>query len=122
MLKNFRKSFKKGVQNSMLFGYKIWQLENWAENDDFLPVKRILLSFPQFLSVWAVILHEVQQCTRNVFHQFDQHPQMLRKKYFFLRRSESKKIPTKKMIQFDVFFLSLFGYWSNWWTKFCVHC
>ena len=88
MLKNFRKSFKKGVQNSMLFGYKIWQLENWAENDDFLPVKRILLSFPQFLSVWAVILHEVQQCTRKIFHQFDQHPQM--------RRSELIKIPTNK--------------------------
>ena len=82
MLKNFRKSFKKGVQNSMLFGYKIWQLENWAENDDFLPVKRILLSFPQFLSVWAVILHEAQQCTQHFFHQFDQHPQMLRKNTF----------------------------------------
>jgi hypothetical protein len=48
-----------------------------------LRVKRILFSFPQFLSVWAVILHEVQQCTQHFFHQFDQHPQMLRKNTIF---------------------------------------
>jgi hypothetical protein len=40
-------------------------------------VKRILLSFPQFL-------HEVHQCTQNVFHQLDQHPQMLRKNTVFV--------------------------------------
>ena len=60
----------------MLFGYKIWQLENWAENDDFLPVKRILLSFSQLLSVWAVIFF------KDLFHQFDQHPQMFRTNIF----------------------------------------
>jgi hypothetical protein len=49
-----------------------------------LCVKRILLSFPQFLSIGVPILHEVPQCTRIFFHQFDQHAQMLR------------KIPTKK--------------------------
>ena len=48
-----------------------------------LCVKRILLSFPQYLSVWVLILHEVQQCTPNFFHQFDQHPQMLRKYTFY---------------------------------------
>ena len=54
-----------------------------VSNYEFLLTKRILLSFPQFLSVFAVILHEVQQCTPNFFHQFDQHPQMLRKNTFF---------------------------------------
>jgi hypothetical protein len=53
----------------------------------FLRVKRILLSFPQILSVWAVILHEVQQCTQNVSQQLDQHTQMLRK-HIFSQRSE----------------------------------
>ena len=48
-----------------------------------LCVKRILLSFPQYLSVGVLILHEVQQCTPNFFHQFDQHPQMLRKNTFY---------------------------------------
>jgi hypothetical protein len=46
----------------------------------FLRVKRILLSFPQFVSV---ILHAQQQYTPNFFHQFDQHPQRLRKNTFF---------------------------------------
>ena len=52
-------------------------------NYEYLLTKRILLSFSQFLSIFAVILHEVQQCTPNFFHQFDQHPQMLRKNTFF---------------------------------------
>ena len=46
-------------------------------------------------------------------------------KILFSRRSESKKNPTKKEIQFDakkVLFLSIYGCWSNWWKKFGVHC
>ena len=46
-------------------------------------------------------------------------------KILFSRRSESKKNPTKKKIQFDakkVFFLSICECWSNWWKKFRVHC
>ena len=65
-----------------------------------LLVKRILLSFLQFLSVGVLILHDVPQCTRNCFHQFDQHPQMLRKNTFS-RRSESTKNSDKKKNQFD---------------------
>ena len=60
----------------------------------------------------------------NNVHQFDQHPQMLRK-IPFSHQTESKKIPTKKKIQFGakkVFFLSICGCWSNWWKKFGVHC
>jgi hypothetical protein len=59
-----------------------------------LRVKRILLSFPQYLSDVADILHEVQQCTPNFFHQFDQHPQMLRKNTFFdsVRREKSMSV------------------------------
>ena len=60
-----------------------------------LCVKRILLSFPQFLSVGVLILHEVPQCTQHFFHQLDQNPQMLKKSTFW-RRSESKKNLTKK--------------------------
>ena len=46
-------------------------------------------------------------------------------KILFSRRSESKKNPEKKKIQFGakkVFFLSICGCWSNWWKKFGVHC
>ena len=45
-----------------------------------LCVKWILHSFPQFLSVGAVILHEVQQCTQNFI---DQRPEILRKNTFY---------------------------------------
>jgi hypothetical protein len=57
-----------------------------------LCVKRILLSFPQFVSIGILILHEVQQCTRIFFHQFDQHPQMLRKNTFFTSNGNESKI------------------------------
>ena len=67
-----------------------------VSNDEFLLTKRILLSFPQFLSVFAVILHEVEQCTPNFFHQFDQHPQTLRKNTFFASKWIKKKSDKKK--------------------------
>ena len=53
--KNDKKGFKKGVQNSMFFGSKLWKVKNWAENDDFLPAKRFWLSFPENNSDWAEI-------------------------------------------------------------------
>ena len=46
-------------------------------------------------------------------------------KILFSNRIESKKIPTKKKIQFGakkVFFLGICECWSNWWKKFGVHC
>jgi hypothetical protein len=63
MLKISLKMLKNGVQNSILLGLKIWQLKNWAENDDVLPVKRILLSFPRCVYPLAIILHGVAQWT-----------------------------------------------------------
>ena len=32
----------------MLFWTRIWMGKDWATNNDFLPVKRFLLSFEQF--------------------------------------------------------------------------
>jgi hypothetical protein len=66
-----------------------------------------LISTVNLLSVGVLILHEVQQCTQKNFHYFDQHPQMLRKKYFFRAEVNQK---------------SICGCWSNWWKKFRVHC
>jgi hypothetical protein len=54
----------------------------WEGFTQFKLKKWILLSFPQFLSIRAIILHEVQQFTQTMFHQFDQHAQM-RKKVLF---------------------------------------
>ena len=41
------------------------QFENGAVTIEFLLGKRILLSFPQLLSVGSAILQEVPQCTRS---------------------------------------------------------
>jgi hypothetical protein len=54
-----------------------------------LCVKRILFSFPQFLSVGVQIFHEVPQCTQYFFKHFDQHPQKLGRKRKNSCRSES---------------------------------
>jgi hypothetical protein len=45
----------------------------------FLPVKRTLLSFPEFSSIGAVILHEVPSWTRNLSLFYSP----TEKKYFF---------------------------------------
>ena len=65
MLEKYQKSFKKGVQNSMFFGSKLWKVKNWAENGDFLPAKRFWLSFPENNSDWAEISRWAE-CGKNV--------------------------------------------------------
>ena len=67
MLEKYQKSFKKGVQNSMFFGSKLWKVKNWAENDDFLPAKRFWLSFLEIKSDWAEILHGAAQYPKQFF-------------------------------------------------------
>ena len=81
-------------------------------------------AFPQYLSVWLLILHEVQQCTRNFSTNLTSIHKCL-EKILVSRQSESKKISTKEKIQFGakkVYFLSIRGCWSNWWKQFRVHC
>jgi hypothetical protein len=80
--KKWKKYFQKGAHFSMIL-VKNSEGKKMGVKQRILRVKRILLSFPQYLSVWVLILHEVQQCTPNFFHQFDQHSQMLRKYTFY---------------------------------------
>ena len=59
----FVDDFLKTCLNLRIFCLKMQGLTKWVENGEFLLIVKILLYFPQFLSVGAVILHEVPQCT-----------------------------------------------------------
>ena len=51
--KSSKQILKRVSKKACAFGSIIWKVENWVENNVFLPVKRFQLLFPRFFFVWA---------------------------------------------------------------------
>jgi hypothetical protein len=72
---------------------------------------------------WGSNFHEVPQCTQKNYHQFDQHPQMLRKYTFFCAILNHKKFPTTKKFSWTrktYFFLGICWMLVKLVEKLCV--
>ena len=58
-------------------------VKNWAENCNFLPAMWFLLSFQQYLSVEAAILHGEAQYACGISYFIDQPTKMNKKIHYF---------------------------------------